>query len=80
MFESNATNKILEFFFLLIFFFGGGVGGGGGGGGGGVGRRGAGVKGFFFSQRIQIKKMPILDLELAIHHPPPGGVLYTMIF
>ena len=24
--------------------------------------------------------MPILDIELAIDHPPPGGVLYTMIF
>ena len=49
--------------FLFFFFLGGG--------GGGVGRRGGWSKGIFFSQSIKIKKMPILDLELAIDHPLP---------
>ena len=59
---------------LLLFFFSGG--------GGGVGRRGAGwSKGLFgfFSQRIQIKKMHILDLELAIDHLPQGEFC-TLLF
>ena len=39
----------------------------------------AGVRGIFFTKNPN-KKMHILDLELAIDHPPPGGVLYTIIF
>ena len=70
MFYKDAQSELLFFFFF---------GGGGGGGGGGVGRRGAGVRGFFFTKNPN-KKMPILDLELAIDHPPPWGVLYTIIF
>ena len=49
-------------------------------GGGGVGRRGAGVRGFFFTKNPNKRKKHILDLELAIDHPPPKGVLYTIIF
>ena len=70
MFYKEAKSELL---LLLFFFF---FGGGGGGGW----EAGGWSKGIFFSQRIQIKKMPISDLELAIDHPPPGGVLYTMIF
>ena len=37
------------------------------------GGRGAGVRGFFFHKESKLKTMPILDLELAIDHPPPRG-------
>ena len=67
MFYKEAKSELLQ---LLLF----------GGGGGGGREAGGWSKGIFFSQRIQIKKMHILDLELAIDHPPPGGVLYTIIF
>ena len=59
MFYKEAKSELLLLFFFL------------GGGGGGVGRRGAGVRGFFFTKNPN-KKMHILDLELAIDHPPPG--------
>ena len=72
MFYKEAKSELLLFFF---FFFGGG----GGGEGGGVGRRGGWSEGIFFTKNPN-KKMHILDLELAIDHPPPGGVLYTIIF
>ena len=72
MFYKEAKSELLLLLFFFFFFLGGG-------GGGGVGRRGAGVRGFFFTKNPN-KKMHILDLELAIDHPPPGGVLYTIIF
>ena len=62
MFYKEAKSELL--LLLLFFFFLGG--------GGGVGRQGAGVRGFFFTKNPN-KKMPILDLELAIDHPPPRG-------
>ena len=69
MFYKEAKSELFFFLLLFIFFFWGG----GGGGGGGREAGGAGVRGFFFSQRIQIQKRPILDIELAIDHPPPRG-------
>ena len=72
MFYKEAKSELLLLF--IFFFF---LGGGGGGGG----REALGwSKGTFFSRKNPNKKMHILDLELAIDHPPPGGVLYTVIF
>ena len=61
--EAKSELSLLLLLFVFFFFFLGG------------GDREAGdwSKGIFFSQRIQIKKLPILDLELAIDHPPPRG-------
>ena len=67
MFYKEAKSELLLFFYYYFFFFWGGGGGGGGGEAGGW------SKGIFFSQRIQIQKRPILDIELAIDHPPPRG-------
>ena len=58
----------MNYYYYYFFFLCVCVGGGGGGR-----EAGGWSKGIFFSQRIQIKKMPILDLELAIDHPPPRG-------
>ena len=69
--KSELLLLLLLFFFFFFFFWGGG---------GGDREAGGWSKGIFFSQRIQIRKMHILDLELAIDHPPPGGVLYTIFF
>ena len=69
MFYKEAKSELL--LLLLLFFFWGGGGGGR--------ESGGWSKGIFFTKNPN-KKMPILDIELAIDHPPPGGVLYTMIF
>ena len=67
MFYKEAKSELLLLFFFFFL--------GGGGGREAVGWR----KGIFFSQRIQIKKMHSLDLELAIDHPPQGEFC-TLLF
>ena len=67
MFYKEAKSELLLLLLLLLLlFFGKGRGGGGGR------EAGAGVRGFFFTKNPN-KKMPILDLELAIDYPPPRG-------
>ena len=65
MFYKEAKSELLLFFFFL---------------GGGGREAGGWSKGIFFFTKNPNKKMHILDLELAVGHPPPGGVLYTIIF
>ena len=68
MFYKEANSELLLLLLFFFFFLGGG------------GREAGGwSKGIFFTKNPN-KKMHILDLELAIDHPPPGEVLYTIIF
>ena len=68
LFYKEAKSELL---LLLLFYFFGGVGGR---------EAGGWSKGIFFFTKNPNKKKHILDLELAIDHPPPRGVLYTIIF
>ena len=62
MFYKEAKSELLLLLFIYFFFFGGG------------GREAGGwSKGIFFFTKNPNKKMPILDIELAIDHPPPRG-------
>ena len=62
MFYKDAKSELLLFFFFFFW------------GGGGGGREADGwSKGIFFFTKNPNKKMPILDIELAIDHPPPRG-------
>ena len=68
MFYKEAKSELLLLLFFFFFFGGGGR------------EAGGWSKGNFFFTKNPNTKMHILDLELAIDHPPPGGVLYTIIF
>ena len=63
MFYKDAKSELLLLFFFFFW---------GGGGGGGDREAGGWSKGIFFTKNPN-KKMPILDFELAIDHPPPRG-------
>ena len=64
MFYKETKSELILLLLLLLFFFFFFWGGGGGGR-----EAGAGVRGFFFTKNPN-KKMPILELELDIDHPP----------